>query len=141
MNYYTLSEPKICKDVLNTYKEFNDPIRMFVEEVLPECVWDLLPFTFLYDLYKEWFRKNSPSGQPVSNITFKTDLLNAITDTEWVCKDKRALIRSDGKMDKPEPLILAYNLKDWMNSSYRGTDKNKICTPSVKDRYRGIVRS
>lgn len=141
MNYYTLSEPKICKDVLNTYKEYNDPIRLFVDEILPECVWDLLPFTFLYELYKEWFRKNSPSGQPVGSTTFKNDLVNAITNTEWVCKDKHALIRSDGKMDKPEPLILAYNLKDWMNSSYRGTDKNKICTPSVKDRYRGIVRS
>ena len=32
---------------------FVEEMRQFLDEILPEVVWDLLPFGFLYDLYKE----------------------------------------------------------------------------------------
>ena len=51
-DYYSLSEPAACKDVLNEYKEFNDPVRQYWDEFRDRFQWDLLPFTFLYDLYK-----------------------------------------------------------------------------------------
>lgn len=35
MNYYELSTPDVCKDALEEYKEFNDPILQFVNEILP----------------------------------------------------------------------------------------------------------
>ena len=45
-------------------------------------------------------------------------------------------------MDKPEPLILQYNLKDWMNNTYHGSDPNVLCTypHDTKQNYRGILR-
>src|SRR5699024_5398232 len=54
MDYYTLSEPEACRLALEEYKEYNDPIRQFIDEILPECKWNLLPYAFLYDLYKSW---------------------------------------------------------------------------------------
>ena len=75
MNYYTLSEPEACKAALAEYKEYNDPVRQFVSEMLPQCVWDFLPFKFLYDLYKSWLREVSPAGTPVGKTTFTNELL------------------------------------------------------------------
>ena len=54
MDYYTLSEPESCKKALEEYKEFNDPVLQFVHEVLPLCVWDLLPF---FELFINLMRK------------------------------------------------------------------------------------
>lgn len=39
------------------HKEFNDPVRQFMSEIMPQLQWDFVPFTFLYDLYKEWYKK------------------------------------------------------------------------------------
>lgn len=61
-SYYELSEPDATQVVLGEYKETNDPVRSFWEEFKTEFVWALLPFPFLYDLYKSWFAKVSPSG-------------------------------------------------------------------------------
>ena len=73
-NYYTLSEPEACKLVLEEYKEFNDPIRQFIDEIIMNCQWDLLPYTFLYDLYKAWFKLYVPNGTMVGRNTFVQDL-------------------------------------------------------------------
>ena len=43
-------------------------------------------------------------------------------------------------MDFPEPLILEYEVKEWMNPTYRGSDPDRVCTPDPKDSYRGYVR-
>lgn len=53
MNYYEFDVPEACKTALEEYKEFNDPVRQFMAEIMPELQWDFVPFTFLYDLYKE----------------------------------------------------------------------------------------
>lgn len=143
MNYYTLSEPTACCDILNQYKEFNDPVRQFCEEILPQCQWDLLPFSFLYDLYKSWFKKNSPSGSPQGRNTFIVDLLKVLQNSKtWYCSDKNSKVWTGQKMSKPEPLILQYDLTDWKNPiySYLGADKSKICTPALLDSYRGVQR-
>ena len=141
MNYYELSEPQACKDALQIYKEFNDPVRQFIEEMLPQCQWDLLPFSFLYDLYKSWFKKNSPSGSPQGKNTFIADIINLLPSIpDWYCQDRTKVIKPGHKMDKPEPLILEYDLKDWMNPFHRGNDTNKICTPVLKATYKGLLR-
>lgn len=141
MNYYTLSEPETCKNTLEMYKEFNDPVRQFIDEILPECVWDLLPFTFLYDLYKAWFDRNSPSGSKQGKNTFINDLINALgPDSEWESLNTQTKIWVGHKMDEPEYLILEYNLKTWENPNYKGTDKSKICKVLPKSHERGLVR-
>lgn len=141
MNYYTLSEPEACRNILQEYKEYNDPVRQFFEEMSPIFVWDLLPFGFLYELYKSWLKKNSPSGNPQSRNTFINDLLNVIqNDDTWYCTDKSSKIRTSNKMDKPELLIVKYGLTDWQSSTYHGDDISRICMPTLSQSYRGLQR-
>ena len=141
MNYYTLSEPQACKDVLDEYKEFNDPVRQFFEEMQDSFVWDLLPFSFLYELYKAWFHKNSPNGSLQGKNKFITEIVNITKNNSmWYCIDKTKTIRSTGKMTEPEPLIATYGLDDWKNPNYTGGDTNRICMPKVQDFYRGLLR-
>lgn len=142
MNYYALSEPSSCTKTLIEYKEFNDPVRQFWDELRDVFTWDLLPFQFLYDLYKNWFKENSPSGTLIGKTTFINDVLNVIkSDDEWYCEDKSKQIRTNSSnMGQPEPLIARYQLKDWMSPHYKGTDINKISKPAISDKYRGIQR-
>lgn len=141
MDYYALSEPEACKLALAEYKQFNDPIRQFVEEILPECKWDLLPYAFLYDLYKAWFKLASPSGTQVGRNTFIVDLNNAILgSSEWYPVPNGNAVRPGSMMNAAEPLIFDYHLDKWMNPAYRGSDVEKLCHPDLKANYKGLLR-
>ena len=141
MNFYSLSEPASCKTALDEYKEYNDPVRQFLDEMLPDLVWDLVPFSFLYDLYKAWFRKNSPNGSIQGRNTFINDVLNLLGEyTDWYCMGRTVAVRPGKKMDKPELLIAEYGLNDWKNPGYMGGDANQVCMPSLKASYNGLLR-
>lgn len=140
-NYYELSEPVATKEVLAEYKEANDPVRAFWEEFRERLAWDLVPFTFAYDLYKAWFADVSPSGSPVSNKQFITDLVAiARPDPLWHCPDKNRKIRPGQMMAEPETLIAEYDLKKWMNPHYSGSDPKKKSHPALQANYRGLLR-
>lgn len=142
MNYYELSVPEACKDALQEYKEFNDPVRQFMADIMPELQWDFVPFTFLRDLYTAWYKKNV--GDKDCSKSMKTlvkDILNILPEyPDWKCDDKDKSIRPGNKMDKPEWLIDEYKLEDWYSQTYKGPDKDKKCCPSLKAYYRGIQR-
>ena len=141
MNYYTLSEPDACKSVLAEYKEFNDPVRQYFEEFESKWVWDLLPFPFLYELYKQWFRKNSPTGTVQGKQKFINELVGITNQSKsWYCMDKQKTIRVGDKIKGPEPLIAEYDVVDWKNPTYMGGDINKLCTPKIGSYYRGLLR-
>ena len=142
MDYYSLSEPEACKDVLEEYKEFNDPVRQFWEEHQDDFKWDLLPNMFLYDLYRAWFNKNVPSGSPVGKNTFVKEIASlAEADGVWIYR--KDAVRRGSKMDAAEPLIAQYNLRDWMNLRYLGAnDIVRLCTPPVVTSfYKGLERA
>ncbi|WP_327357805.1 DNA primase family protein [Streptomyces sp. NBC_01304] len=140
-DYYQLSEPVATKEVLAEYKEVNDPVRAFWEEFRERLVWDLAPFTFLYDLYKAWFADVSPSGSPVSNKQFITDLVAIVRpDALWHCPDKNRKIRPGRMMSDPEVLIAEYELKKWSHPSYTGSDPKKKSQPTLQANYRGLLR-
>ena len=141
MNYYTLDEPASCRTALEEYKDFNDPVRQFMDEIMPQLVWDLVPFSFLYDLYKSWFRKNSPNGQIQGRNTFIMDIMNLLPNyTEWYCMGRTTAVRPGKKMDEPELLIAEYGLKEWENGNYSGADLSKLCRPTLKSTYNGLLR-
>ena len=74
MNYYSFDVPGACENVLEEYKEFNDPVRQFMNEIMPQLKWDLVPFPFLYDLYGAWYKKNFPGrGELKSSTVFVKD--------------------------------------------------------------------
>ena len=128
-NYYELIEPAACKDALDEYKEYNDPVGQFCADVLPEAKWDLLPFKFLYDVYKEWFKENSPSGSLQGSYTFVKDLKIAIANNdEWkVGPGEKNRVYTNNLMENDEPLAYKYNLTNWQKF-----DRNT--------RYSGLVR-
>ena len=143
MDYYELSTPEVCKEALAEYKTFNDPTRQFLDEILPQLQWDLVPFTFLRDLYAAWYKKNISStrdGMKSMQVLTK-DIVNLLKEyPEWECEDPRKNIRPGNKMDKPEWMIDEYKLEDWYSQTYKGPDRAKKCCTSLKSYYRGIVR-
>lgn len=144
MDFNKISIPATCKAALEEYKEYNDPVRQFANEMFSQLVWDLVPFGFLYDLYSAWYRKNHGGKvELMSQMSFTQNILNLLHEyPEWYCKGRRTQCRPGNKMDKPEPLIEEYNLTDWMNPMYIASkDVDKKCCPVLKDAYRGIVRA
>ena len=141
MNYYEFDVPEVCKTALEEYKEFNDPVRQFMAEIMPELQWDLVPFTFLYDLYKEWYKKYVGKQEVKSLQVFIKDVLNLLKDyPDWDCPDSKKAVRPKNMMDKPEWLIDEYKLEDWYSTTYKGNDLKKKCCPTLKSSYRGILR-
>lgn len=42
---------------------------------------------------------------------------------------------------QPEPLIAEYEVTEWMNKAYRGSDQSRVCMPDLPARVRGLVRT
>lgn len=120
----------------------NNTVIEFLDEFLPQFKWDALPPKFLYELYKSWMSKDNANGKPVKKsvfIEYATDFFN---DTnEWNIRlaqgDK---ITVGQRMDADEPLITEYNLTDYMDPSYKGSDariKRAFVRPKT---IRGFVK-
>lgn len=142
MNYYNLTVPESCKQAQSEYREYNDPVRQFMAEMFSEFTWDLLPFSFLHDLYVAWYKRNYSSEKPQSAASLTKDILNLLSEyPEWSSKGRDVKIRVGNMMDKPEPLIDEYNLDKWFNQRYRTSqDRVRACTPTPAPAYRGIIR-
>lgn len=142
MDYYELSEPEATKLVLDDFKLANDPVRAFFQEFEDQFAWDLLPFPFLYELYRAWFAKTSPSGSPIGRNIFISNIVTiSQASTSWYCSNKETPVRPGTKMAKPEPLVVDFGLKDWTNKTYNGTDPDKLGLPyPLKPNYRGLLR-
>lgn len=139
-DYYELVQPQACLDLLEEYKQFNDPIREFMAMVMDELKWDLVPWQFLYDLYARWFARNNSAGKPVGINPFR-DEVRSLLDAypEW--SETQNAVYESGRMDVPEPLIADYDVRPWMSQTYTGNDIDKKCLPdTLGKRYRGLVR-
>lgn len=144
MSYYSLSEPQVCVEALGEYKTFNDPVLQFLSEVLPDAKWNALPYSFLYDMYKSWYKDNVPMGKPSAKSTFQYDLRAALSvsgkQLGWYDGGSKSRFRSHSNMVGPEPLIAKYNMTAWFNPTYTGPDLNKRCLPDLNPFYSGIIR-
>lgn len=147
MDYYELSAPDAVINVLDEYKEFNDPVRAFWNEMNPQLSWDMAPITFLHDLYKAWLAKNMPASKPQGANTFAKDLATLIRqnpNSRWDATDYTKYRRPASRMDWPEPLIAEYELEGWYNPDVKFNDRaklrSKLCTPHLKQSYRAIMR-
>lgn len=145
MDYDQLPVPKSCQEELENSRQINDPVLQFMNDFMDEFTWDLLPFTFLYTLYRKWYEKNVPGKPALSRARFMQELKrNLPSFPEWTtytnASGKDLEVGSKGKMDKPELLIMSYNLDDWKNPNYTGGNLNTICMPLLKRNYRGIIR-
>lgn len=141
MPHTTLSEPEASREVMAQFRESNDPVRAFWNEFEDQFVWDLLPTKFVYDLYREWFSRNHPSGIPINSNDFSQQLRDiAAEGGTWEATPNP--VRPGLKMSQPEPLIMEFGLTDWANSGYHGKTSNNYCIPCpLKGQYRGFVRT
>ena len=141
LSYYVLDEPEATVEVLDSYKEFNDPVREFWLEFADQFVWDLLPFGFLWDLYQKWFAYRNPNGKISAYRVFVSDL-TAVTndDSGPFYRPDQDKVRSKGRMDELEPLIASYELTGWMGRP-EAKDIEAKCAFIRKDTYRGLLRS
>jgi len=152
MDFDDYITPLVSSELLHSYKEKNNPVMEFWNELKDEFIWDLLPTPFLYDVYKSWHMTNNPSGKPMSSRSF-IDTLRAVVQSQgdaWEDKSSRTdKVRSMGKMYDDEPLITTFGLDKidktgrtsrWANDTYNGTNtqKKREFTRSVS--YRGFVR-
>lgn len=142
-SYYEFDVPDVCTSLLDDYKTFNDPVRQFAEEMLPELKWQLVPNKFLYDLFKAWYEENIPSGRVQGKNSFLQEFKDVLAERDdW--KATGSSVPTQGYSFCSEPLIIRYNLTKWMNDSYRGTSAVMKCTPPmdmIKSSVSGIIRT
>lgn len=139
----TFSEPQSSKKLLDEFVLTSNSVDAFAEEFLPQFKWDLVPSTFLYDLYKESYKRWHPSGNAIGRNDFLKELKDYVKNPKNNCEfEWTTSTRSAGKMDCGEPLILEYNLRDYMNQRYLNTaDVDKLTRPTViKEKYEGLKR-
>lgn len=146
-------EPDESTYLLEQYKEKNNPVLDFWNELREDFVWDLIPSQFLYDLYQKWFERSSPSGKMIGQRTFYDNLIPIIeSDGEWENRigKQTSNVHTGNKMDDDEPLITEYGLdkpyrngapSPWVNQSYNGGNTQKIREFARKTKYRGILRT
>jgi len=142
-NFYELSEPKAIRIALREYKIENDPIRAFAEEFLDQLVWDLLPWKFLYALYRAWLSKEQPSSRPLGSNKFIkhfTLILQEDLDYGWFVTP--AAVRTKNRILGEEPLAVEYNLDQWFDIQPVNGSIRKVGTPhNMPVSTRGLLRA
>ena len=128
-NYYNLDVPNECIELLEEFKQYNDPVKDFLDEFLDKYVWDLLPYQFLYDHFVSWFKKTNVSGTEIGKNTFIGQVKSLLRNNEqWEAKS--TAVPTGNKMNKYEDIVYDFYLRDWTDTGYRGR----------KSSYKGIVR-
>lgn len=142
MDFDSFIVPQKSKDLLNEYKELNNPVLSFWAEFEHEFAWDLLPTQFLYDLFVSWSKRTNPSGKPLSKSSFlETMRLIGNESDKWDSKfEATDKIKTMNRMDNDEPLITEYGLTNWMNPDYHGTKSTKAREFKRRATYRGMVK-
>lgn len=139
--YYELDEPAETKRALNEYKEYNDPIRAFVAEIIPQLRWEYVPNQFLYDLYLKWFEHNVPRGAALNARRFATELKMQLEYNNLYAPTKDSVHMAKAMSSAPELLIKEYGLNQWMKKGVVSADPAVLCRPDenqLKPTYRGI---
>lgn len=145
--------PPESQYLLEQYKEKNNPVLDFWNEMNEQFVWQLIPRQFLYDLFQKWFERSNPSGKIIGQRTF-FDNLSPIIDShpDWSnhLGSQSTNIRTGTLMDDDEPLITEYGLdkpykngapSPWSNATYAGTNPKQKRHFVRKTKYRGILRN
>lgn len=138
--YYELDEPDACLALLDDFRLTNDPVRQFLDDILIRATWDVLPWQFVFDLYRHWFMRNNPSGRCQSRKSLINDVKGIISDYEgWDYSDNPVSV-PDEMYDTPEGLIGMYSVFEWEEPGYRGSNPNRSHLYRGSKRTRGLVR-
>ena len=140
------TETAETKKALELYVKTTNSVVAFLEEILPDCKWDLLPATdFLYEAYKSFYKSTNPSGRVMGRNDFHDSVREFVaTDEkvsqEWEWTDST---RSKGYIDydKKEPLLDRYDLTAFMDNRFGGyANREFVYEPRLKATYSGLKR-
>jgi putative DNA primase/helicase len=130
-DYYEFDIPAASERLLHTYELRNDNVKDFWCDMSPQLVWNICPGGFLYDLYKAWIDRNEPRGTVMGRNAFYAHLRQIVLDDDdWYAATSSIPIPKNA-VCPPEPLILKYNLTDWMCDDYKGGNVDVRCTPTL----------
>lgn len=143
MNYYEITIPKECEDALEEFKTYNNPVKDFLEDVLPRASWDCFPGQLIYDMYKGWSKINNPNGSLQGRNTFLKDVQNLINPEkdgwEYVGTDDNQR-RVLGRMQGEEPLLDEYSCLAWMKNPDSKNREYRVKTDKVIIFAKGLFR-
>lgn len=144
-DYYKLSEPAVCKALLDEHKVNNDPVREFWDEVRDKPVLNMLPVEFLYDLYSSWSDRTNPSGSKVKQRPFMAQIDSFAKDSDIWMREHDA--RGDTKRydasiinGQLEPLIVEYGLTRWGDLAFFPSNRDRSRVAAPMNKLRGLVR-
>lgn len=138
--FETFYNPPACEELRKQFKWYNDDLAFFMEDMENEFQWNMLPYDFLYDLYISYKYGDSKPVKAITQTKFTQRIKEWAKESKvWMVPTQEKMTPSN-RMDRPEPLILEYNLKRWLNPLYRGEDWARRCCPPLKVAYRCLVR-
>ena len=142
-NFYELSEPHACKELLGDYRIYNNPVEDFWHQFRDLFVWDLLPYEFLYELYKSYINVVNPQSSVMGRNTFTRELRAVVLNDptqKWIAPPNPR-IRGD-HMNCIEDLIVQYQLYSFCRNCQIATKPTSIISEKKKKKsYRGLVRN
>lgn len=137
------TETEATKATLKAYTIATNSVAAFLDEILPQCKWNLLPATdFLYEIYKEWYRGISPSGKVIG----RNDFIDSVKDYVGTKMDHNCCwewtdsCRSKGYIDctVKEPLLLEYGVNTFTDRMHSNMGYARaLC---LKEKYSGLKR-
>lgn len=144
----SFTETAETKATLQSFISATNNVVAFLDEVLAEAQWDLFPATdLLYESYKQYAKKVSPSGNLIGRNDFIASIKEYVdTKTrenpnfEWEWTDST---RTDNYIDFSvhEPLVENYPVEPFNRVMYQATHGYAcVDTDKVKDKYSGLKR-
>lgn len=144
--YYELSEPQKSKKLLKQQQLNNDTVQEFWEEFGEQFVWDLVPWKFVYDLYKAWLDRTNPTSRPKGSRTVQREIQDILIDSdEWTWTEPDGPpVRPGERMSGCEMLIVEYDLEHWVNERAGKSNPAQRATLEIDKQlkpYRGLIRT
>lgn len=138
MDYYELSNPVACQTLMDSYRQYNDPLRQFVAEIFPQLTWDLVPLAYLFDLYSAWCKRYYPGAHTLGKQKFNGSLYQMQGEIPgWTCPGLDAAKRPGQAMSRPEPLSIEYGLTNWQTPHPNPAANQHLAIPPLKQKYTG----
>lgn len=119
-DFYKFSEPKACKALIQEFREHNNTVIEFLNEILPQMVNSLVPYSLLYELYVAWLKKNNPASVCIGKKSFIADVKEVIQkNPDWEAKNTAVPTRN--LIKSTEPVVKQFGIS-WVadKSSYTG---------------------
>lgn len=136
------SEPRACVELKAEMVRENDAVRAFWHEFEPQFVWDGLPWGFLYDLFRGWFKEEYPGSKILSSKEFRKSIrLEVAKSSAWSDggKTEGVRFRSSGRCTVDEPLVkICYRDRDDQLMADNGIYKWEHTR--LSELQRGIIR-